>query len=239
MAEEISGVSLQIRATRRVGLLIRCAPIARHAGHHAAHQDDPRRAHGSRRHPARPRPRRRRRAARRTGRRDVRALRPASRHHRHQRAVDRQPARRTARDRARHLGRAGDAAVLPCRRRRGRIRLARRHAVGHLAVHPGAATVQAGVLVPRVLDARPRCGAVGARRGVRRCDWARIRGTALVPRRLFRGARVRPGTDPAANRPRCRRRRRVPARGGRGLRRPFGSPSARRWRAWPTSSSCG
>ena len=53
-----------------------------------------------------------------------------------------------------HLGRPGHAAVLPGRRRRGRIRLARRHAVGHMAVHPGAATVPTRVLVSRGVDGR-------------------------------------------------------------------------------------
>ena len=96
-----------------------------------------RRTQGRREHQARPRPRRRRRPARRTGGRDVRALRPAARHHRHRRSADRQPARRDARARPDHMGRAGHAAVLPRGRRRGRIRLARRHVSGAPGCSPG------------------------------------------------------------------------------------------------------
>ena len=103
-----------------------------------------------------------------------------------------------------HLGRPGHAAVLPRRRRRGRLWVAPRNAMGHLVVHSGAATVPTGVLVPGGMGGRSAGAADGARGGVGRRARARVRRPAVVPRGLPRRAGLRAGADPAADRPRGR-----------------------------------
>ena len=168
----------------------------------------------------------------RSGGRDVRALRAAARHHRRRRCANRQPPGCLARHRARDMGRSGDAVVLPGRRCGGRLRLAFRHAVGHVAVHQGAAAVPSGVLVSRGVDRWSAGGAVDARGGVRRGRRTRERGTAVVSRRVPRGAGLRPGVDASGHRA-CGRRRggRPPRRRGRG-----GSGSIRRRAPRPRGS---
>ena len=167
----------------------------------------------------RARPRRRRRPAHRPRGRDVRALRTPARHHRRGRPAHRQPAGCAACDRADHLGRAGHAAVLPRGRRRGRVRLAGWHPVGHVAVHQGPAAVQARVLVPRDVGCRSPAGEGGARGGFRGRARGRMRSAPVVPRGVSGGARVRTRADPAAFWAGGCARRRVAARDlGRGRR---------------------
>ena len=169
--------------------------------------------------PRRPRPRGRRRPSGRPGGGDVRALRAAARHHRRQRSADRQPARRTARDRPDHLDRPGDAAVLPGRRRGRRLRLARRHVLGDVAVQPGPTVVPARVLVPgRMVGRAARDTTVPGRR-LRRRARTRVRRTAVVPRRVPRRARLRSCADADVDGSRGRRRGRLPDRRRRGDRR--------------------